>query len=140
MHVTVAYCDGELERAKGAVQSVAESTPMLSGRTTGIGTFAPSMSSDGKTVLWLRPEVPGLVDLHTKVLEALDLVGVKQRTVREYQPHITLACVDADAELALPLIEPQPLYFHKLIVRQGDTEHEFYLNGGPGVMASSGGY
>lgn len=129
LHITVAYCDGDFATAVPFIRSVAEKSPALSGYITGIGTFAPSLASDGKTVLWAYPDVEGLDELHDAVVSALDTVRIGERTSREYRPHITLAYIDADAEMALPLIERVNLYFWQLCVRKGEDVEEFPLGG-----------
>lgn len=131
MHITVAYCDGDFDKAVSALGGIAQQSPMLHGRVNGIGTFAPSVQSDGRTVLWAYPEVDGLDELHEKVLSALSVVGIHPRTPREYRPHITLAYVDPKAEIALPLVPAVPLYFSQLCVSQGDKKEEFWFGGTP---------
>lgn len=127
MHVTIAYCDGDFDAALSAVRSVAESAAPLVGATAGIGTFPPSEQSEGRTVLWVRPDVPGLQELHERIVGALSVDGIYQRTERPYVPHITLAYVSPDDQYELPMIAPQPLHFTQLCMSKGERKVEFTL-------------
>ena len=135
MHVTVCYLGKDVsdrafaaacERAEGAAASL---DGPLSGVISGLGTFEPSGSSDGKTVAWAAVALPGAERLRA----ALEDLSASEHT--DWTPHLTLRYQDAGDDLPEP-VPPTPVTFTHLCVHRADGLLErFPLGGGPVAKA-----
>jgi 2'-5' RNA ligase len=128
-HVTIVYCGKGLDAAGfGEVLRRAEYAASwqqgpLTGTLSGLGTFPPSKSSDGKVPAYIPVNVPGIDVLH-KRLEDLSVSEHKG-----YIPHVTLAYCEPGGKLPPPHHEV-PITFTHLTVRRGkDEAHRFPFGG-----------
>lgn len=136
LHITVWYGGnaatlGGVGRAQAllAAQQVArESTPLV-GRTTGIGRFLASPSSDGKDVIYAVPDLPGLDDLRDDLCDALCACGMEADSDFAYTPHITLAYVEPGAPFPVATLPALPLRFESLCVCDGPVRTDLPLLG-----------
>lgn len=127
MHVTLSYSkQGTFEDAVRAVGAAVKKSSRLYGNIVGAGTFPPSESSDEKVVVWAKPNVPNMAFLRSKIVKALDAVGVhSSRDFNTWVPHITLAYVDKKA--TLPTVPKLPLVFDAITVAQGERRQTIPL-------------
>jgi 2'-5' RNA ligase len=128
-HVTVVYLGKGLDEAGfGEVLRRAEDAARrqpgpLTGTLSGLGTFEPSKSSDGKVPAYIPVNMPGIHVLH-KRLEDLSASEHKG-----YIPHVTLAYCEPGGKLPPPHHEV-PITFTHLTVRRGkDEAHRFPFGG-----------
>jgi 2'-5' RNA ligase len=123
LHLTLAYLGKGLSRGlvsklQGVCATCAALHPPLAGRVVGTGRFPPSDSSDGKEVIFARPEIPGLERFREELVRRLKAAGGPVRENFKYNPHITLAYVQPGAQL--PVTTSQvPLRFHDLVFAIG---------------------
>jgi len=128
-HVTVVYLgpdvdDDAFAAACGRAQEAAAMVPgPLDGTVSGVGCFAPSDSSDGKTPAWAAVAVPGAEILR----DTLGDLSASEHT--NWMPHVTLAYVDEGDPLPAPLPDT-PVRFTHLSVHRGDQVWRFALGGG----------
>lgn len=95
LHVTLGYLgkatelpagfEGRLRTELDGLNLVAE--PALAGTLGGLAEFPPG--EDG-TPVWVPVDVPGLVDLRQRVVDACAAAGVPARSDHGYTPHLTL--------------------------------------------------
>jgi 8-oxo-dGTP diphosphatase len=128
-HVTVVYCgkrldeDGFEEVLRRAEDAARRQPGPLTGTLSGLDTFDPSNSSDGKVPAFIPANIPGIRVLHNRLadLSASDHKG--------YIPHVTLAYCEPGEELPPPH-HAVPITFTHLTVRRGNhEEHRFPLGG-----------
>lgn len=122
-HITVVFLGSEvtddliaevLERAA----AVAAGMDPLSGTVGGLGTFAPSSSSDGQTPVFAIPDVPGLGSLRA----AFEDLNGSEHT--DYHPHVTLTYLGADDPMPEP-VPDTPVTFDCLSVHVGERVWRF---------------
>jgi 2'-5' RNA ligase len=129
LHVTLAYVPldapiGDKVTIAAALRSVAANLPPLEGSLAGWGRFLASKGSDGKDVLFLTPDVKGLVDARHMVAAVLEGIGLDPNAGEHgWTPHLTLAYLAPglpESEIP-PLPElPRPIAFDELTVGWGD--------------------
>lgn len=127
-HITIVYLgkdvdDTLLAKVLDVVREIASSTPPLSGTLGGRGTFAPSDASDGKTPVFVKPDIPGIEALRPP----LQQFNASQFT--DFKPHATLAYVEKGDKLPDP-VEPTPVTFDHLTVHRGLDVFHVPLTGG----------
>ena len=120
-HLTIAYLgpdvsdDALAEACRRAAEAAALVPGPLSGVISGRGTFEPSGSSDGKTVVWAAVTLPGAEALR----EAVADLSASEFT--EWKMHVTRAYVDIAAGDELPdPLPPVPVTFEYLSVHRAD--------------------
>jgi hypothetical protein len=94
MHVTLAYLGTtddvtpeQLNAAREAIASVANTQTPFSAQVQGVGSFHAPESDDPH---WYSVDAPGLAALRTQVVQALESVGVQPRTEHDFTPHMTV--------------------------------------------------
>jgi hypothetical protein len=128
-HVTLVYLgkglDGdEFDEVLRRAEDAARRQPgPLTGTLSGLGTFPPSKSSDGKVPAYIPVNVPGIHVLQNRLKD----LSVSEH--KEYIPHVTLAYCEPGEELPPPHHEV-PITFTHLTVRRGKNEgHRFPFGG-----------
>lgn len=97
----------------------------LAGRIAGYGRFdAPAGEP---TPVIALPDVPGLTDLRTRLVDALKAAGYFVAEDHGYTPHITLAYCDASDPLPITGVAGLPLSFDTLWLCIGDERRPFAL-------------
>jgi len=120
-HVTVAYLGPDVDddafalACARAARAAASAPGPLTGIVSGLGTFEPSDSSDGKTVVWAGVTLPGAEQLRA------NLADLSASEHADWHPHVTRAYVDAGDSLPDPL-PALPVTFTHLSVHRGDSE------------------
>jgi 2'-5' RNA ligase len=139
LHVTLCYLGetvGPLTRVMDALRPVTARHAALNGRVGGVGAFQEG--DDGVPLLAL-PSVPGLVELRVDVAKALTDAGVAYSRDYGYVPHMTMAYLQAPAQvdLAGATFVGAPLTFGSVWVVRGDSERiELPLTGVPPLTAA----
>lgn len=126
LHITLAYLGKGLSRSlvsrlAGVCATYAAMRPPMVGRVTSSGRFPPTDKSEGREVLFAKPEITGLLPFREGLVRRLENAGASVARDFEYNPHITLAYV---APGTAPLLEVRqvPLRFSELVLAMG-TEH-----------------
>jgi len=108
MHVTLAYLGKVQDLPTGAaalmeavVADCAKAHPPVAGLVSGWGRFNASASSEGRDVIHLSFDSPGLADLRADLVRRLDDVGLPIKRDHGFDPHITLAYVQAGRPVQL---------------------------------------
>jgi 2'-5' RNA ligase len=131
-HITLAYigeADGlERQRLHDFTRRwLAESDwPPVEGRAQGWGTFTPP--EDGKPVLWMSWDIPGLAEMRTQLVNDLKAEGFDVSEDHDFTPHETIAYMTAPIAELPPFPESQPTQvFNSLVVGEDDfwTEYTF---------------
>ncbi len=120
-HITVVYLGPDVDDAafvqacqRAAAAAAAMPGPLLAA-ISGIGTFSPSDSSDGKVPAWAGVMLPGAESLR----EALEDLSASEH--KDWKPHVTLAYVEPGEALPAPL-PATPVTFTHLSVHRGHDE------------------
>lgn len=119
LHITLAYFeDAGGDRADwdvihALVANIGAKHLPLAGRIGGQGVFR----NDGTEVHWAAPDIPGLSDLRTELVHALDLAGFEVRKDHGFTPHVTLAYTDPGAPA--PLVDTHDVSFDRLTLAVG---------------------
>jgi 2'-5' RNA ligase len=134
MHVTLAYLGktGDLQdadRLKGVIAGWAATTPPVSGKTAGLGVFAPSSTSDGQPVTYASVDAQGLDHHRGSLVHMLKHAGFPVAHDHGFTPHMTLAYADR-RDTKLP---EQALRFGHATLAIGGEQHHFPLTGIPRV-------
>ena len=142
LHLTLCYCgdaaeisDVAIGRALDRVAWAAEGTAPLTGQIAGLGRFNASPSSDGKDVVYANVDVPGLDRLRYMIAEMLESAGCPPMTNHGYTPHVTLAYIDAGADMPLQRIETMPIVINSIWLSVGDRRTEIPLTNGEPIKA-----
>lgn len=137
LHLTLCYCgdateisDVAIGRALDRVAWAAEGTAPLAGQIAGLGRFNASSDSDGKDVVYANVDVPGLERLRYMIAEMLESAGCPPLSSHGYTPHITLAYIDAGADMPLQRIDTMPFVISSLWLSVGDRRTEIPLTNG----------
>jgi 2'-5' RNA ligase len=125
-HLTVVYLGPDVDDEQWAyacarAREAAASAPgPLSGVISGIGSFPPSDSSDGKVPAWAGVVLPGAERLRN----ALEDLSASEHAT--WKPHVTLAYVEPGEDLpeAVPVT---PVTFNCLSAHRGDDVERFPL-------------
>ena len=139
LHLTLCYCgdvaaldDMTVAKAMVAVKDLASWRTPLTGRVSGLGTFSPTKNSDNKSVLYASVDMPGLAELYCWVAYVLECAGVAPRRDHGFDPHITLAYVEANAEPPkIEKFQPIALRFDALAIVIGEERTIIPLSGYP---------
>lgn len=127
-HVTVVYLgpdvdDGAFEAACArAAQAAAAAPGPLVGVISGLGTFEPSDSSDGKTVAWAGATLPGA----TQIRGALEDLSASEHA--QWAPHVTRAYLQPGEPSPDPL-PALPVMFTHISIHRGDEVIRYRLGG-----------
>lgn len=144
MHVTLVFL-GEADsfdhaEAREAVAEVAAAYAKLEGTVGGVGMFAPG--DEGAPLIAL-PDVDGLTALREAVVAALAARGIVSPSGHGFLPHLTLAYVDPNAMLGVPLeCAGAPLTFGALSLTIKETRSDYRLGdavSSPPTSVTSGG-
>lgn len=134
LHLTLCYCgdtaaydDATIAAMILEVAKVAAEYGPLEGRIGGIGRFTSSNSSDGRDVVVAQVDVPGLAELRQALAECLQGVGALSSQQHGWNPHITLAYIEAGAAMPVESLPELPLQIDKLTVAVGDRQASFAL-------------
>jgi 2'-5' RNA ligase len=125
-HVTVVYLgpdvdDDAFALACDRARAAARQAPgPLAAMLTGIGTFPPSGSSDGKVPVFIPARIPGAGQLRT----ALEDLSASEH--KDWKPHVTLAYLEEGDPLPAPP-PPAAVTFTHLSVHRGDDVERFPL-------------
>lgn len=125
-HITVVYLgpdvdDAAFAQACSRARQAATSVPgPLAGIVSGVGSFPPGDSSDGKRPAFAPVHVPGAKGLRSR------LEDLSASEHRDFKPHVTLAYVGKDDPLPAP-VPPTPVRFTHLSVHRGDDVKRFPL-------------
>lgn len=131
LHITLCYCDGDLDDALPVVEDLAASWSPLIGALDGVSSFEPSESSDGKRPVYAVPVVDRLSAMREWLADELETAGVHPKADHgDWVPHITLKYIDEDDPLDITLPPHLDLVFDTITVIQGDERHDFPLDGG----------
>ncbi|PYE55765.1 2'-5' RNA ligase family protein [Deinococcus yavapaiensis] len=138
LHVTLAYLgttvqlgDSRLEAVRESVAKLAEHTPALAGRVTGIGRFS---REDGLDVAYISVDAPELPAFREALLcELAEGAGLETDSRYGFTPHVTLAFVGADEDHPYDRVEPLSFAFDTLEVWAGPRRDAFSLRLGDGA-------
>lgn len=136
MHVTLAYL-GRLsklpsyvmQRAGSCLAAVVAKHGALRGTMGGIGRFPASETSDGKDVIYLPVDVPGLAELRHEIVVALESHEsgpLKISRTHGFTPHMTLAYVEPGSPTPDPH-QPVDVAFDRVAIVCGAQRHDFHL-------------
>jgi 8-oxo-dGTP pyrophosphatase MutT (NUDIX family)/2'-5' RNA ligase len=120
-HITVVYLGPDVDDDAFATScqrvaiAAAQMPGPLAGAISGLGTFPPSDSSDGKVPAWAGVMLPGAELLR----EALEDLSASEH--KDWKPHVTLAYVEPGEALPGPL-PATPVTFTHLSVHRGHDE------------------
>jgi len=139
LHITLAFL-GDMEdtsdddllrphtspfKMRDAIAMIAARTKPLAGKIAGFGRFdAPEGEP---TPILALPDIPGLVEFRTKLVEVVEAAGYFVAADHGYTPHITLAYIDASAPLPITSVRPLPLSFETVWLCVGDDRIPFSL-------------
>jgi len=140
LHITLAFLGDKQEvvtddklrphtspfKIRDAIAGVASESKPLSGKIAGIGRF--TTQEEGKpTPVYASVDVPGLVELRTKLVQAIEAAGYFVDETHGYTPHITLAYVDADAPMPIDEVPQLPLTLDTVTLCIGEDDRSFRL-------------
>ena len=98
IHLTLAYLGhtedytpAELKLLQAAIASFAANQSALAGSITKSGSFAPSIDSRGRGVLYRAVEIDGLAQMRAGLVAHLALSGFVPASDLSFVPHLTLA-------------------------------------------------
>jgi len=117
-HITVVYLGPDVDDdayaaacQRAAIAAAGMPGPLV-GAISGVGTFPPSDSSDGKVPAWAGVMLPGAESLRA----ALEDLSASEH--KDWKPHVTLAYVEPGEALPDPL-PATPITFTHLSVHRG---------------------
>ena len=145
LHVTLAYI-GTLDEIDvnqqrtliGVVSELARDSHALSGVVAGMNTFSASAASEdeapGTVPLYAGVNIPGLYELRTALLAALDDAGIPYHDdFPVFTPHVTLAYVDPEVVTPDVLdrwqLTPQPVTLRTITAAIGGAHFDSTLFG-----------
>ncbi len=144
LHITLAYFDDEAaartdwDAIHALVANIGAKHMPIAGKVSGHGVFR----TDEGGVLWAAPDVPGLAELRTELVQALDTAGFAVRKDHGFQPHITLLYGTGSgfAEVNVPTVD---LNFDRLTLAVGGDMTQLSIGSasiieGPQHIAASG--
>jgi HK97 family phage portal protein len=139
IHLTLAYL-GKREAIRGdviaAVQDACEvfarSNAPLEGRIAGLGLFDATAHSDGKDVIYARPDVPGIGEFREQLARTLTAAGAVVANHFPFTPHLTLAYV-APGEFPDAAVQRVPVRFAALTLSVGGVRTDYLLTGAGGA-------
>jgi 8-oxo-dGTP pyrophosphatase MutT (NUDIX family)/2'-5' RNA ligase len=135
-HVTVVYLGPDVDDGAFALaclraqQAAAKMPGPLAGVISGLGTFEPSDSSDGKIPAWAGVMLPGAEVLR----EALADLSASEH--RDWHPHVTRAYLEPGEPMPEPL-SPVPVTFTHLSVHRGDQVERYPLGAPPATTVKA---
>lgn len=136
LHVTLTYAgkvdaltDLQVAGAIVAASEAATHNESLVGTVNGLGRFNASPSSDGQDVIYAVIDVPGLDDIRHCIAEHLAEYGVEPSQVHGYNPHMTLAYIEAGSDSPVATMPTIPLQFNAISVAVGGRRVDYPLLG-----------
>jgi 2'-5' RNA ligase len=136
LHVTLAYygntdalTDEQIAGAILAVQEVARYSAKLSGNLNGIGRFNASAASEGRDVIYGVVDTPGLDMFRSRLVRVLADRGLRVSGDHGFNPHITLAYVDAGSDFPMQTLPTMRLDLGTLTLKIGDKRADFPMTG-----------
>jgi 2'-5' RNA ligase len=143
MHITLCYCpdaaassDELLARAVLMVRDLATWHRPLVGRIGGVGRFNASNTSDGQDVIYAVVDVPGLDRLREHLINWMGEIGFPVAKAHGFNPHITLAYIDKEAESPVETLPTIPIVLDSLMLCIGDRKSVTPLSGDMGGLES----
>jgi len=139
LHITLAYL-GDMEeesendllrphtspfKIRAAIASIASEAMPLSGQVGGVGRFRPAEADETPVIALV--DVPGLVELRTKLVEAIQAVGYFVANNHGFTPHITLDYIDPEAPMSIDDVPPLPLALDTVCLVIGESRFAFRL-------------
>lgn len=134
LHVTLAYygdandlSSSQIANAIERVRSMSFDFAPLTGRFGGIGRFSATESSDNKDVLYLNVDSPDIERLRIELVERM--YRMRPKTNHGYTPHMTLAYIDASANMPITTWTAMPVAFDAISIVIGDKREDFRFTG-----------
>jgi 2'-5' RNA ligase len=133
LHITLSFLGdsadftGDTENLKQVLAHFATDEHSLVGETSGIGRFAPQGSD--VTPIYVSVDVKGLHSLRDRLCTRLISCGYPVNLSFAYQPHITLAYIDASADMPIESVPTIALNLDTLCLVVGDDRTYFDLHG-----------
>lgn len=127
MHITLAYLGKVMDQEVGpgllarAIDENFAQVPTLIGTISGKGVFV----NPEETVTYLSPDIPGLVELRTSLVQVLEAWGVNVFKNHGYTPHISIAYEDIVGSLP---VGGQQISFDAITVVWGSTWIDIPIN------------
>lgn len=135
LHITLAILgddaaalDTTADAVTEALASVAAGTAPLTGTVSGWGRFT---GSDGTDAVWVAPDVVGLDELRRSVVDALEAAGIPVDDTHGFNPHITVAYIDAGDDAPIDSAPAADLALGELTVAWADARTTTPLGGDP---------
>jgi 2'-5' RNA ligase len=132
LHITLAFL-GETSKVEdpaqymidllGVVQAVAHDHNAVEGEVSGVGRFT---IKDGDA-FYVSYDAPGLGTLRADLVERLADAGIPIRTEHDFDPHITLAYLDAEERTPVERVTIKRLAFSHLTVAFGENRTDVPL-------------
>lgn len=126
LHITLAYCgraddlaDTQIAGAIVAAQAMCRYQEPLKGTINGVGRFNASTNTDGKDVVYAVVDIPGLDQFRNSLLSYLRDRGCTVSDAHGFNPHVTLAYIDAGSESPIAAIPTMPLHLDAISVSVG---------------------
>lgn len=131
VHVTLAYLGKsadhtpeQIDMLPELIEAWAETEKRLSARVQGAGTFV----NEGNHVLWASVDVPGLAQMHVRLVDYLDRHGFSVAGDHGFTPHMTLSYEKHHVRF-LPKIEPTEFKIREVWCCIGGRWESFPLRG-----------
>lgn len=113
----------------GTVTEVAQRHQTIKGRVNSIGRFMEP-NDDDETPIWLGGDFVGLRELRDDIAQALRDAGIEwEDSFPDFQPHITIGYLPADAETPALTINPFDTEIDNVTVYIGGLEYPIELDG-----------
>jgi 2'-5' RNA ligase len=138
LHVTLAYLGTtdditpeQFNAAREAIGEIANDSTPFTAQVQGTGTFNAPESDDPQ---WYAVDAPGLAALRTRVVQALESVGVQPRVEHDFTPHMTVRYGNDDPA-QVPDGGDQPWGVDGLVLKAGPRAevytlgHDFFADG-----------
>ena len=129
LHVTLAYLGTtddvtpeQVAAARDALANVAMRRTPFTAQVQGTGTFTAPESDDPH---WYSVDAPGLAELRTEIVRALESVGVEPRTEHDFTPHMTVRYGGEQPDI--PDNGDEPFGVHGLVLAVGGRREVYPL-------------
>ncbi len=143
LHLTLAYLgkrDRISDQVIAAMQETcdvfARSNAPLEGRIAGLGMFDATENSDGKDVIYAKPDVPGIMEFREQLARALTATGAVVASNFAFTPHMTLAYVEP-GEFPEASVQRLPVRFDTITFSVGGDRTDYPLSGTGGAAPPS---
>ena len=130
LHITLAYLGKglsleQMQRVNQVVRSLAHDT--LAADIGGLGTFEPTVNSEGRRVYYARVESVALLNFRKVLVDALQIVGISVASNFEYAPHVTLAYVTDGIPYPFETPEVRTVVLDRLTYKAGVDGYTYQL-------------